>query len=1097
MLNPAEIEKYAARLHGQRLLPVLREWQLKRAIRRLATDGTRPALDALKRGVEKGLLGKPPYSALLEFVLAGSVAPADAKRVRAHLRPPEPIKQPEPSPRPRPQRDWSSGVGMGTPAPPPVKAEPQRFSTTNNPIQLLQEQLKTSAPLDSYRIELRERVRQDNSRTLLQEICELWDRSVGLQKETLRELIAFIELVPERPLWLRRNVALDCGMPWQLADDSPAIVHHLVDTIQLRTRKLAILSACSKLRREDTKAEICDLWFAQYKKGVHNADFDDVLIRLGFLPKEPLEQRVAIALLCDEFKCLTEKGGEAIKLIEALQEHPYLGLKAKTALAFFRTLESKLQQDIITDKRPQVIDSIHCAKDGLAQEDKQAQPSSNEALPPHGGTDSQIHTSKNQASGQEYSEHEWEDEVCNPNQDTIDKSSPGASSIDTNNLLGKSESNHPEINTKSVESPADNNKHARRKRRIFGEGVVNASLYDPNHPWIQKLDRYVRLEPSERAGIIRKIARSDRSIDDWIEELLYDNGQQPIYDDVSTISCDFDLPWTPSPISGLHAASSAQTKTKNESPTRRRNELHEEADDSSHCVDIESNRCSKQEVGGPSIAEIASCDKSFSLDRNIEDLMQVPSEEAAPPFNNSHKMPDRALQLLESFSIEARDLKELYQWRMHDELVDLLAKCKWQPANKLSSIYKCLARMGASSSCPPELLELVAKKGDAKAREAVAANSNAHIDTLEKLIHGQKTSILRAAAINPSLDDKICHELLLSRDKEVAKNMAAKQHISLPVIDKLLGLKDNDIAAVLAQNPSVPADVLEILSDDLSLDIALGVIRNPSTRQQTLERYYQCHEPEIRRALASNSRVHESLVNKLIDDNALYPWLALNSSIRPDVLESIYNNSNLAIHRNLAKNESLPAFIREKLRNSELLEVRLALSCNNALKEDEVSLLAMDKCAVVRRQVATHTSCPMSLLLQLAQDSDRQVRERVAMRSDIATEVAEMLINDKDAGVRFAIAENTMVPDRLFHDKQFLYYYMSLFLRSNRTLHAKLLLRPSCPQVLLKNYRCDHWDATRIAQAWNPRTPLSIVRVLAMDCHKDVKAIARARLELI
>jgi hypothetical protein len=128
-LNQDQIAKYAARLQGQRLLPVLQEWQIKRAICRLAADGSTHALDAIKRGVEKGVLSKPPYSALLEFVLVRSVSPANTQRVRAHLRPPELIKQPETPP--RPQRDWSSGVGMAAPAQPPVKAEPESFSTTN------------------------------------------------------------------------------------------------------------------------------------------------------------------------------------------------------------------------------------------------------------------------------------------------------------------------------------------------------------------------------------------------------------------------------------------------------------------------------------------------------------------------------------------------------------------------------------------------------------------------------------------------------------------------------------------------------------------------------------------------------------------------------------------------------------------------------------------------------------------------------------------------------------------------------------------------------------------------------------------------------
>ena len=59
ILSQAQIAKYAARLQGQRLLLVLQEWQIKRAICRLAADGSIHALDAIKRGVEKGVLRRP------------------------------------------------------------------------------------------------------------------------------------------------------------------------------------------------------------------------------------------------------------------------------------------------------------------------------------------------------------------------------------------------------------------------------------------------------------------------------------------------------------------------------------------------------------------------------------------------------------------------------------------------------------------------------------------------------------------------------------------------------------------------------------------------------------------------------------------------------------------------------------------------------------------------------------------------------------------------------------------------------------------------------------------------------------------------------
>jgi hypothetical protein len=48
------------------------------------------------------------------------------------------------------------------------------------------------------------------------------------------------------------------------------------------------------------------------------------------------------------------------------------------------------------------------------------------------------------------------------------------------------------------------------------------NIQELHYPWVEKLDLYVRLGHQERLRIISEIARSDRSIDDWIDELLHE-----------------------------------------------------------------------------------------------------------------------------------------------------------------------------------------------------------------------------------------------------------------------------------------------------------------------------------------------------------------------------------------------------------------------------------------------------------------------------------------------------------------------------------------------------------------------------------------------
>ncbi len=84
-LTPGQIARYGARLQGQRLLPLLRGWQIRRAMRRLARDGGAPALAALKAGADSGLLREERYRKLLEVVLILDVDQREAERIRSWL----------------------------------------------------------------------------------------------------------------------------------------------------------------------------------------------------------------------------------------------------------------------------------------------------------------------------------------------------------------------------------------------------------------------------------------------------------------------------------------------------------------------------------------------------------------------------------------------------------------------------------------------------------------------------------------------------------------------------------------------------------------------------------------------------------------------------------------------------------------------------------------------------------------------------------------------------------------------------------------------------------------------------------------------------
>lgn len=565
-LSFAQIDKYAARLMGQRLLPVLKRWQLKRAIKRLAVDGRKPSLDALKDGATKGVLSRAPYQGLLDSVLDQAVEGPAASRVRAHIKTPEPVRPQAEVTSPKPVSAARIARSIPSTSQATTQVEPERepkedpkpetFSISVNPLALLKQHLNNSTPIATYRAELRERVRKDTTKTLLDGICGLWDKSGGTDRDVLRELIKFIELVPDRPLWLRRNVALDCGMPWQLADDSPAIAQHLVATTQLRTRKSEVISATQLLRRDDTKSEICRLWFEQYKRGAHDSDFDDVLTQMGFLPESPIEERVAIALTCGWGERLAFDNKEVLAYLLPLLDDSRLGGEARRAIdniknpSTLRALKDRVETETAGNHEEDSADNIqlndgdsHPIHASSIKSSVQAQPASKETqdigLDPESGqhTDTDIPvfaeettSAKPEESGSPsidlFQVVDQETELAPPSETfeslisadtkTTDQEadSAAADSLPTQSSQGRSQLPKPYLDFRRTAQEDDDWEELSLAAAGWDEED------DPDTLWISKLDRYAGLDPAERRRIISKIAHEAHGDDDWVSELL-------------------------------------------------------------------------------------------------------------------------------------------------------------------------------------------------------------------------------------------------------------------------------------------------------------------------------------------------------------------------------------------------------------------------------------------------------------------------------------------------------------------------------------------------------------------------------------------------
>lgn len=575
-LSVSQITKYAGRLQGKRLLPFLREWQIKRAIRRLANDGSTRSLDAIKQSMKVVVLGLPPLSELVGDVLDHSVDQEVARRVWRHLAPQKPSQQ-ENQPRGVDSQNRESRKPLAQPLPPPPPPPPQSLyassSEINKPIQRLQRYLSASAPLESFREEFRDRVLCDDDRALLQEICELWDKANGTLKKTLAELIEFIGQAPERPPWLRRNVALDCQLPWLLADDGPAMAKYLVDPIQLRTRKSSIINAVKLLRRDDTKQEICTLWYIEYKRGSNDALFNELLLEQGFLPDRPYDQRVAIALTCGWIDRLADDSEEVIPSIFAFFDHPQLAAEAQRAAdgfrnpltikalnAHYKTLwDTKEKKEQIEEDNSNTYQRLQYDLAGpqgkLSESDRENIVNLKEKdhiVYAEIGTDTpnKITDSDTTLSDTLSQQHEFDG--------TQAASRPHIPSSEFDSYAKDEDKTGSAQQIATADVTSDDSVRQREeklnigslpsRREAFADFINDApeDFYyeqfsfwlsdslndeDPDAPWISQVDKIASLSPEERSKIIDYIANIGANDEQWIVDLLSEAPEyQPRYD---------------------------------------------------------------------------------------------------------------------------------------------------------------------------------------------------------------------------------------------------------------------------------------------------------------------------------------------------------------------------------------------------------------------------------------------------------------------------------------------------------------------------------------------------------------------------------------
>ena len=182
---------------------------------------------------------------------------------------------------------------------------------------------------------------------------------------------------------------------------------------------------------------------------------------------------------------------------------------------------------------------------------------------------------------------------------------------------------------------------------------------------------------------------------------------------------------------------------------------------------------------------------------------------------------------------------------------------------------------------------------------------------------------------------------------ELLENAAYWESINQP--------QDYHIRLAVARHRSAPAELLTKLSMVNYLPLQIAVAGHSNLSEVTAGKLMKTHLRELRRALASNTKIPLYVMEKLSRDFA-------------------------DVRARLAKNPNITKAIMKRFALQKDKSVRMALAQNRNLHLSFLELLSKDKEADIRAMVVHHPKVPLSGLRNLALDKSSKVREAVLER---------------------------------------------------------------------------------------------------------------------
>lgn len=369
---------------------------------------------------------------------------------------------------------------------------------------------------------------------------------------------------------------------------------------------------------------------------------------------------------------------------------------------------------------------------------------------------------------------------------------------------------------------------------------------------------------------------------------------------------------------------------------------------------------------------------------------------------------------------------------------------------KLEVRYSLIKRVHMSSI----LLAHLVASSDPYLRQAAVRHPQLEEHMLESLARDNDVIVRTAVAARHGLSEQIYSQLAQDKYDQVrvalARNVKTPQHV-------LLSLARDEEAVVrqaAAQNPTLPEEAFFSLAEDSDDDILAKLAGNSRLPRELFARFVEHTEISVRQKLAANPRIPLELLDQLWHDLELWEGIvegiARNPNATPEMLTTIAISGNARIKAICARHKRTPVPVLQKLAEEGHVVVSLARNPHTPLKVLEDILAGAD----IRKSYQK----PDFFL------------ESILYHPSVSKKMRTQMLHS--------------------------YYMKALRSSTSDWIRPKLLAYEKLPMHFLRIFARSPIPIERYKSAQHPNASNALLKELAQDANRYVRAAARHRLAL-